>query len=223
MTEVLDDWEIKQELVVFLRNQDILTTTERNVTTGSATGSWSGATSHLIAATNVRNIRSITVDGSPLAYGTDYTADYTYNDSGTIKCKITLNSAQTGSYSISYDYGTDKIHPDFPQEHLSISSFPRIGVEVLNTPSRPGGLGNINESEVNFTVIVYHANSRTVEGLIKSIRTKFIANYDSFYYLGPIFPTGKGPLLPMPRDRTKDKVFQKSQDFRSIFNYEVNS
>ena len=97
MTENIDLWAIKNELVTNLRNWDILTTTQRGVTTTTDTGTWTAATSHLINRNNVRNIRSITVDTSPLSFGNDYTIDYTYDDSGTIKCKIDLVSAQTGT------------------------------------------------------------------------------------------------------------------------------
>ena len=117
---------IKQEQVVFLRNQNILSTTVRGVTTASATGTLSGTVTITIARTNVKNIRSVTVASVAKYLGTDYTVDYDHASG----CVITFGSNQTGAYAVSHDYGSDKIYPDFPRDDLTIDSYPRIAVDI---------------------------------------------------------------------------------------------
>jgi hypothetical protein len=218
MTAALNLFEITEELVVFLRNSDVFTISQRSVTTQVDTGTFSAAASHTINHNNVKNIRSIVVAGNTLAFGTDYTVNY---DSSST-CVITFTAAQTGAYTLTYDYGTDKIFPDFPRPDLTISSFPRIAVDILNITTEPGSFGNVNVSTITFTVVVYDPKSRVVKQTLSTIREKFIAAQTGFYYLKVVKPSFTGPLLPSPRDEGKDKVFQQNTDFESRFNYEIN-
>lgn len=225
MTQVIDDWNILNELITLVRNWDIFTVSQRGVTTTSDNGTWTAATSHLINRTNVRNIRSITVDASSLTYGLDYQVDYTFDDSGTCKCKLTLTSAQTGDYVVQYDYGTDKIFTEAPKGQLKITSFPRIVVDLLQSPSRPAGLGNVNESDKYIRTRIYGTNRKSVEGYNTAIRTKMIESQSGvFYYMkGPVRPVGTGPWIPAPENFAKQEVFMKVQDYISVFNYEKNN
>ncbi len=219
MTTVLDVREIKEEIAVKLRNADIFTTTQRSVTTTTATGSFSGDSTFVINKTDVKNIRSITVAGTPLVFGTEYSVDYDFLDT-TIKCKITFVAAQTGNYSIPYDHGPDKIFPDLPRTDLSISSFPRIAIDVIgsNTAEIEIGAGN-NLTAISFSVIVYDDNSEDIEDYLKAIWTFFIANKKNFYHLVFITKLATGPLLPFTEGR--QKVMQKSMDFLAPFNLET--
>ncbi|MFW6130754.1 MAG: hypothetical protein ACOC56_06160 [Atribacterota bacterium] len=103
--------EIKEELCVFLRNQDILSTTQRGVTNTTKTGTLSSEDTITISKSDVKNIRSIEVASTSKSFGKDYLVDYN-NASG---CVITFNSNQTGDYTVDYDYGSDSIYPDFPR------------------------------------------------------------------------------------------------------------
>jgi len=218
----LDIKQIKQELVVFVRNQDIFTTTQRAVTTTSATGTFSADSDLVIDVTNIKNIRSVTVGGVLLSFGSDYQVDYMYLDT-TIKCKITFTVAQTGAYTIPYDYGADKIFPDFPKTKLSISSFPRIAVDIISMQTSPGGFGNVYQSIFTFTVVVYDKTISDLTDYITKIRTVFIENRTSFYYMNSLVnPLSLGPLITMPLEKGKDKIMQQNIDFESVFNYEKN-
>jgi hypothetical protein len=210
---------IKQELVVFLRNQDVLTISQRGVSTTTHTETLSVAGSATITRTNVKNIRSITVDASPLSFGTDYTVDY---GDGTENCVVTFVANQTGDLIISYDYGTDKIWPDFPRDDLSISSYPRIAVDILNVPSDAFGIGGAKFiSDINFTVVVYANNSENIDTYINSIRSAFIDNAKDFFYLDFIKPTLMGPTISDPN--RKEEIMHRNQDFSSKFNVETAS
>lgn len=216
----LDISAVKQEFLIFLRNSDVLSTTVRGVTNTQDTGSWSTTSTHLINRTNVKNIREITVDATPLVFGTDYTVDYSYNDSGTIKTQITLNSAQTGSYSIDYDYGSDKIWADLARNDLDLSSYPRVFFEVVSGTSREVTTGgSLVETELFLSVYVQDNNEGNIYTVLKTIRTAILAAKKGFFYLPFITPTnGYGPMLPTPNG--KNKIVQGSMDFRCPNNFE---
>ena len=120
----------ENQLVHWTRNSDIMTVSERGVTTIAATGTFAADSSFLIVRTNVKNVRSVVVGGDTLVLGTDYDYDTDFLDT-TIKTKITFTVAQTGAYTITYDYGTDKIHADYPRDDLKLTSYPRIAVILL--------------------------------------------------------------------------------------------
>lgn len=223
MTNVLDPFDIKKEIAYRIRNADIFTTTQRGVTTTTDTGTFSSDTDHLINVTNVKNIRTIVVDGDTLVYGTDYDYSIDFNDSNIIKTKITFTAAQTGDYTITYDYGTDKIFPDFPRSDLTINSFPRIGFDIINMSSSSGGHGNVNLTDVNITIIVYGTNTDDIDDWITTIRTWIIENQKTFYYLFIVRPTLIGPILKYQEEgNTRDKIFQKNIDMIGEWNYEIN-
>ena len=215
---ILNLFNIRQELVVFLRNADIIAVGTRGVATTTDSGTWSSDTSHLIAVTNIKNIRSITVDAAPLAFGTDYTVDYYFLDT-TIKTKITLNAAQSGDFVITYDFGTDKIWPDFPRDDLSISSYPRIAVDILSVGSTAFGIGgNEDISNILFTVVVYGQEIKEINNYLTAVRTAFLESRSAFFYLRFIKPTSIGPLLEDPTKR--QEIMHQNLDFESMFNVE---
>ena len=218
MTNVIDPEEILKEVTVFIRNSDALSTTIRNVTTATATGTFAADTYLDISVSNVKNIRSITVGGVLKTRYTDYTVNYNYS---TTKTRITFIAAQTGVYSIPYDYGTDKIFPDYPKAEMKISNFPRIAIEILDIPSEAGGFGNVVKNDINFTVVVYSKDKEDIMDYIKAIKTAFGNSWTSFYNLGHVIrPTGTGPILNS--EDTNDKIFQQNIDFKSLFKYECN-
>jgi len=217
MTDI-NEQEILFEQERFLRNSDIMTITERNVTTDTDEGTFAADETHLIAVTNIKNIRSITVGGSPLSFGKDYTYDMDFPDT-TIKTKITFTTAQTGVYVITYDYGTDKIGMEWDKTDLKISSFPRISILMIDLPSEPGGYGNVILNTINFSCIVYGPNKKDIRNYIASIRKAYKDAWIDFYYTAPVIrPVANGPILPSPD--TNDKIFQQNVDFRGSFNYE---
>lgn len=116
------------EFLNFLRNSDIFTTTQRSVTTTSEsfTTTLTGAQTFTLSKTNTKNIRSVTYDSTVLVYGKDYSInsdDY----------KVTINSVVPAkNVVISFDYGADKIWPDYPRcfsdsaEILTLDGFKKI-------------------------------------------------------------------------------------------------
>ena len=215
---LINPFKIRQELTQFLRNKDILSISERGVTTATDTGTFSSDSTYLIDQPNVKNVRGVT-RGSLLAYGTDYTIDFTYDDSGTTKAQITFTSAQTGSYSIEYDYGSDKIWPDFPRDDLNISSYPRIAIDVGGLITDVFGIGG-NEfiNEIPITATVFSQSTEEIDTLINLIRKNILENVSSFFYIRFVKPTGSGPLIENPGSR--QEIMRKELTFLSMFNVE---
>ncbi len=206
---------IKQEQVVFLRNQDIFTTTQRGVTTANATGTLSGTKVITISKATVKNIRSITVAAVTKNLGTDYTANYNHASG----CVITFGSNQTGDYVVSHDYGTDSIYPDFPRDDLSIDSYPRIAVDIMTVSTDAFGIGGSQFiSDIIFTVVVYADDTDDIDGYIQAIKDAIRGNAKLFYYVNFVKPTITGPLIVSP-DRS-DEIMQRNTDFMAMFQEE---
>jgi len=201
---------IKQEQLNFLRNQDIFTITQRGVTTYTDTGTFSADSTHTVAnsPTSIKNIRSVT-RGTLLTYG----EDYTYSKVGV----ITFTAAQTGTYTIIYDSGTDKIYPDFPRDDLTINSFPRIAIDILSAPIDAFGIGGSSFiSDVAFTIVVYDKKSADIDAYIQAIKSAYISGAKNFYYMGFTKPTLIGPTLDS--DNKKQEIMQKNIDILGMFN-----
>lgn len=218
--QLIDLFAVRQELVNFLRNSNILSTSVRGVTTTTATGTFSGESSLIINVATVKNIRSVVVALATLTYGLDYTVDFYYLNATVRTCKITFASAQNGAYTITYDYGNDKIWDDYPRDDLSISSYPRIAVDLLGISTDNFGIGG-NEliSEITFTVTVFAQAVDDINSYLATIRKKFLESRKTFYYLKFISPSIMGPLIEDPEK--KQQIMRQNQDFTSQFNVET--
>lgn len=217
----IDPKKAKDEWIYFLRNSDIFTTTERSVTTDTDTGTFAADSSHLIDRTNIKNVRSVIVAGSTLTYGSEYYVNVDYDDSGTIKCRIVFVSAQTGAYTISYDYGTDIMFADYPKTEINISNFPRLGTDILSIPKSPAGHQGVEVAQIQFQVSLYSTNLDQLDVLTKSINDAVRTNYISFYYVGKyVHIINIGAKVPSPYEVGKDKVWMVPIDVVGDFNYE---
>ena len=205
---------IKQEQVVFLRNSDILTTTQRGVTTSTDTGTFDDDSSHTLAVnpTTAKNVRSITVSAAALELKNDYTVNYSTG-------VITFIAAQTGDYTIIYDQGSDAIYPDFPRDDLGIDSYPRIAFDIMTVNTDAFGIGGSQFiSDIIFTVVVYADNVDDIETYIQAIKDAIRANAKLFFYVNFVKPTVTGPLINSP-DR-KNEIMQRNTDFQGMFQIE---
>lgn len=216
----VSQWDSLEELVYFVRNSDILTTTERNVTTDTDTGTFSSDSSHLIDVPNIKNIRSIVVNAVTLDFGDDYTYDINFSDT-TIKTKITFTSSVSGDFTITYDFGSDHIFPDFPKNNLSISSFPRIAVDLISTASTPLGYGNKRVAIITdmlFTIVCYANKTKKVRLLVADSKNKLMNAQTDFFNFKISLPQGEGRI--QIADNTKQEIFQSNFDFISTTNVE---
>jgi len=222
VTGLTDMNEIEEELAVFIKNNDIFSITTRGVTTATATGTFAGESSLLINRTNIKNIRSVTVAAAAVAFGSGYTVDYDYDDSGTIKTKITFIAAQTGAYSIPYDYGADKIFTDWPRDEISISSYPRLVVQTLNAMATEDSMDGLHtRTDFNFTITVLDDDKRDVYNYLKTLREKILENKTKFYYIPYMAVSTLNTMLPQP-DR-RGKIVSCALEITGRFKVEVVS
>ena len=206
---------IKKELVNFIRNSDVLTISQRGVTTYSDTGTFAGESSYTLVSnpTTAKNVRSVVVAAVTLSYGADYTVNFSTG-------VITFTVAQTGAYTIGYDSGSsDKIYPDFPRDDLTIGSYPRIAVDIVGVNTDAFGIGGTKFiSNITFTIVVYDDNADDIDTVIQSIRDALISNTKSFNYISFVKPVLTGPLINSP-DRS-DEIMHRNSDYQGMFSVE---
>jgi hypothetical protein len=213
-----DQFEILEEVVVAIRNANVFTIAQRGVTTTSGTAALTGGTVVTISVPNVKNVRSVLIDATPLTYGSEYNVNY---NSGT-DCVVTLTSAQTGTATVNYDYGSDKIYAGYPRQDININSFPQIAVEFIDMTSDDGGFGNVNLNQYDLSIVVYDFKKSEVRSYIKALRSLIITNMTGFYGLRLVKPRMIGPIVPAEFEKFKDRVFKQNLDFNSRLNLEVN-
>jgi len=216
---------IRNELCQLLRRSDVLTTTVRGVTRTAGTytvGAGGEATHTFTGNIPVRDFYSITVDGSAKYYLRDYTMNW---NTGVLTWNSALTNGQVVVYSI--DWGSsDKIFPDMPRDDLTLTSFPRVGIEMTSVTTSPFGIGGANFiSDILITVIIWvpvNKDSAVANGfgglsdlqeVVRLVRASFITNAKSFYTFQFIHPAGTGPLTRS----VNNKIMQQSEDFNIRF------
>jgi len=201
-------FDIKQELVVFLRNQDILSISERGVstTTDNFTAA-GGVKTFTLTNTNAKNIRSVEVNSSEINFGSDYSVDYT-------TAIVSIPSVNDGdTVDIEYDYGNnDRIFPDYPQPYTKLSQFPRVGFDIISARTREVDIGAAsNTTFYTVSMSCYDRSQQNVEELVATLREKIMDNKKNFYNFTFITPVTMSPLIVSPFGQ--DKIMQRSHDF----------
>ncbi len=194
-----------------------MTISERSVTTASDTPTLSSDTTYDIAQNNVKNIRTITVDATPLLFGIDFTFDTEFGTIPTNVCRITFLVAQTGSAVITYDFGTDKIFGDMPRTSIRLDSYPRVAINQIYFSTTMGGFGKVWVGSTFFTVTVFAESQNSILDIQKNIRQTLLDNRNSIFGLGPITPRIESQIIQAP---DRGPIMSKGTDFESILNYE---
>lgn len=218
MTTFVSFKNIKDELTVFLRNQDVLSISTRGVTTSTELFSGDGlALTVTLSHTTLKNVRSVSVNSSPLAFGRDYSVNYA---TAVITFAI-APGAGVDNISVVYDWGTtDRVYPDFPQPYLKKSQFPRVGFDIISGSIQEMELGaGSNMTTYRMQVNAYDIDKDNVEVLLNSIKQKIQSNKKLFYYMPFITPISIGPLLVSPFG--DDKIFQRSIDLEIKFVWDL--
>lgn len=219
--------QIRDELCVYLRYSDVLSTSVRGVTrrTEGYTVGVGGEAGHTFSSTPIKDFVYVTVD----AVNKYYLRDYTMNWNTGV---LTWNSALTNGQVVAtqYDYGSgDKIYPDYPRDDITLTSYPRIAIELTSVSTQPLGLGGTNHiSDFLITIYVWVSVNKDTNiaggfgGLsdlnttMYNIRNKIRSNAKSFYTFNWITPNGTSPTIK----GTNSKILQQSQDFRIRFKVE---
>jgi len=218
VTNLINLNDIKQELVVFIRNSDVISISDRGVATATAevigTGD-AGEVDFALAEATAKNVRGVTVDSVAQTFGTDYTVDYS-----TYTVTFTTAPGNTFAVKATYDYGSgDSIYPDFPRTDLSITSYPRIAVAFTSMATSEMGIGGAaNINDILLSVYIYANGMYNVDGYIQTTREAFLNNKKAFYYLKFVTPITQSPLINEPA--RGNKIYTRSIDVRGLFNVE---
>jgi len=209
--------EIKEELAVFLRNEDIFTVGERGVTT--TTDEFNGdtiETNFTLDNTNVKNVRAVTVGGVAVAFGSGYTVNY----STAVVTFASPPATGTDNVDIQYDYGnTDKIFPDYPRPDLTLSSFPRIGFDIINIDTSEGALGGgIFRHRITIRLNIYELESEEIDKDITTIKESIKDNKKGFFYVEFMTINLIGPTLNT--EFGSNKILMRSMDLLMPYDHE---
>lgn len=216
---IRNEQTLKTELVVFLRNSDILSTSERGVTTTTYTTSGTGSSQTITLPNNVvRNIRSIVVTAVTLTPYVDYTPSYGYS-STTITGTFTSG---TNNIVVTYDYSTgsnERIFPDYPEIVYLVDQCPRIGFDIEMTKTNIMGIGDFNYmTDSMVTVKIYSKNLKSLDGYIYTLRSAVKSNQRGFYNAPIVYSSTISP--PITVEHLNKKVFMKSVDLMLRLKYE---
>lgn len=217
VTGLIDFNEISWEIVNFIRNQDIFTTSTRGVTTTTETFSGDASETHFtVSNTPLANIRSVQVNSVLQTYG----KDYKLNTSNQI---IFTSAPASGSDNISvqYDYGDDqKILPEWDQSLVTVSKYPLIGVHLTSGRSVDASSdGNVNISDFLVSFYVYAKKKDGLNNYARDLRKAILNNKKNFYNLRYVTPISYGPIVP----QDNNKVYLRTVECSAPLNEEVIS
>ena len=218
---MIDESKAREEFTVFLRNSDVLTTTERGVTTvASETFDGTGSEETYTLANNVvRNIRFVKVGGVTKKAYLDYTPSY-----GASSSTITINAVSgTDNVEVSYDYSTgtnEKIWGDYPDfGKIDASDFPRVGFDFISSVSTPLGIGDTNYfTDKVASVRVYDNGAGRIENALDTLRSAVKSNQLGFYHFSFAKLGVMTPLLVY--DGLNKKIREKGIDIELRFGFE---
>lgn len=210
---------LQEELVVFLRNQNILSTSDRSVTTTTDVFTGNGSTTiyTLTNSSNLKNVRGVTVNGSSQVQYSNFTAHYQKQPLGqtTSIGQIVFSTAPANNATISanYDYGsTDSIFPDIPRIDLTPGSYPRVACVVTASAPKEFTLGGVTSLDEHLVSIYsYVQSNKNVIDLTTSVWNAINSNRKNFQFFTYITPSATGPVIVDPNRR--DKVVQQNVDF----------
>ena len=196
----LNDTKIKEEILNLIRNSDIFSITLRGVTTATNTfTATSGQTIFTLSNSGVKNVRSLKINSVEQDIYTDY--DININEKTSVESKtITLVTGATLSdeVKIEYDYSAtgDKIYPDFPDENLTIKSFPRLYFDILSIDNTNRSANDtLQQKNLLFEFGVVALN-KVVNGYEKSLYDLIFNNRKSLYWLNLLRPNGRSAKQP---------------------------
>ncbi len=215
-TTVVNVSDIREELLQFLRNQDILSISTRQVTTVTEEFDGTGAqTVFTLANSTSKNVRTVTVGGVPQTFGVDFSVDL---DASTVTFTV-APAVGTDNVDITYDFGSDRIFGDYPQPDLTLNNFPRIVVDILDATTQELSLGGVsNLTSYRISVTFYSPKVSEVWSGLDTIKEKFQNNKTDFFFIPFITPIRLSPLIRAPWG--DGKIVQATRDFEILFVYE---
>lgn len=214
----------RQEFLVFLRNSDILSTTQRGVTTKTdkfvATA---GQTVFTLSSFTVRNVRSVLVNSVAKLPYKDYNPAYNQGIASTITFLSGLTLSDTVDIQYDYSSGTaEKVWPDYPEVLFLPTNCPRVGFDFISMRTTPIGIGATNWlTDALVRVKFYDLGTyKTIDQFISTLRSKLKAAQKSFYHFQIAYVTDLSPVNITLNVANIGKVFERFVDITMRFAFE---
>ena len=223
----IDLFRIKEELVVFLRQQiqdthdPARTSTETeffsgdNVTTRfELTKDISRNGFHLL-----KNVNSVKVNGVEKTNYTDYEVDYQNNNPGTINFATAPDNSSNDNIEIGFSWGLLWIGTDLNRVEMSAKSCPKISVELLSAPSDEIALGaTVLKSPLSISMTIICNKVSELDLLTKQIRDAILGNRTGFHNFNLITEPRVSPTITSGDPEAY--MFQRTIDWTLPNNYE---
>jgi hypothetical protein len=211
-TKVLSYGDLKEELIIFLRNN--LTDPNARGTAGSNVWTAGGISGNFtLSQLGVKNISSVTVDGIAQTGYVDYTPNY-QNNSPSSYPTINLASVPLSGLQVqvNYKYGETWIYPDWPRTDLGLSTYPRVSMDLTSKRTEPFGIGGeAVKSDILFSITAFADKSSTIDSILSETGSAIIHNIKNFHYFQGIFPSSMGPEFKEPE--RNEKIVMRTADF----------
>ena len=220
---IVNKQKIKEEILNFLRNSDVFTTTQRGVATDNETFTATASQNDFTLTTTnlISNIRSVTVNGDTKTAYLDYDINIIKDKTSTRTISFYSGLSLDDEVVITYDESStvkgDKIYPDMPDIKLIKSSYPRINFEIEETTTEPI---NSNHSKYNKMLVMTFriiAERWEIDDLSLSLYEKLFDNKKSWQNNNLMRPSGESGNVP--KEDKKD-VFVKFLYFRLPYEFE---
>lgn len=209
---VHNTYDVKEELLVYLRNnlhssdpKSRMTLGSQLFTAGSNSTLWTVTGSHVSAVSGVM-IKTTTLTPS------EYDVDYQNTNPGA-PITVTTSTVGTGSTVVVYYWsGTEWIYPDMPRNDLGMNSYPRIAFDVISLRREPFGIGGTSfKSDYMVQMNVYADKNSTIDDLIHKAGSVFMKGAKNFQNWQFIYPSNISPT--MKAQSKNEKISFKAQDF----------
>jgi len=212
----LNELKIREEILNLIRNSDIFSTTLRGVTTVADTlTATAGQTDFILSNDGVKNVRSLKINDVVKKIYTDYDiniVEETKTESKTVS--LVVGASLDDEIKIEYDYSStgDNIYPDFPDDGLTIKSFPRIYFDILSTANTNRSANDTLQQKnllFEFGVISFNKEINNYEYQLYSL---IFDNRKSLFWLNLLRPNGRSAKEPY-------KKVGSNMLFSKIFTY----
>ena len=204
---------LQEELIVFFRNNDIVSTTDRSATTTTNTLTATGGTTFTLTNTSgMRNVRYVTVGGATKTMYRDMTPSYV---GGTIT--FTAAPSTSSAVVINYDKASsDRVYGDLPREDIDRLNYPRLMVKILSGATEEFSLGGgPNITDYLITAQMWSTSISALDTGITNIRNAVLDNKKNFYHSPFVTVQSLGA---MQEDYSRgDKIYTRAVDLTARF------
>ncbi len=225
-TTVIDLRLFKDELLNHLRKNLYSLDPKSRISEDTVTFSGDGSTTKFLLSTSLSHISSVSISAATKDYGDDWLPIFD-SDSAFLGYIEFTTAPADGTDNISITRGVSEgpnfIYADFPRVDLAASSYPRVGLNVMDSPVE-GGLGgseNVLLNQIRISVIMLSEDARDLDKFDYTLRNAIIGDAKSFYNFRYIRPDVVRELS-LSEDATGN-VLARNRDYIIPDRYEISS